>query len=291
MRKQKYTKLPLPVLILLLIVIAVVQYISSLQAEPPLPPLTGDEIRVHFVDIGQGDCAVVESEFGNILIDAGPPECERDLLHYLDENRLTEFEYAFFTHPHSDHIGSATAVLNTYKVKNVVLGNGISTGGIYKRLLQTLDAGGQKVMPATPGDVITLGEIKIEIVAPVKTYEDLNNSSIVFRLSYGNFSALFTGDAEHAAEYDILQSGADISAVVLKVGHHGSSTSTSEEFLRAVSPKVAVISLAEDNSYGHPHREILRRLSEYGVEVFRTDMHGSIVLTTDGTSFQILTEE
>ncbi|MBQ9429771.1 MAG: MBL fold metallo-hydrolase [Clostridia bacterium] len=289
-RKYRRSAFPLWAVLLLAVLLALYLFFQPPQ-ESPLGELPPNEIRVHFIDVGQGDCAAVESADGNILIDAGTPECEDDLLEYLEENGLTEFVYAIFTHPHSDHIGSAAAVLNACKVERVLLGNGVSTGSIYKKLLQTIDKGGQKVSLAKPGDEISLGKMKIEIFAPVTTYEDLNNSSIVFRLSYGDFSVLFTGDAEKEAETDILRTAADISADVLKVGHHGSSSSTSEKFLKAVAPKLAVISLAEDNSYGHPHKEVLRRLSKYGVEVLRTDERGSIVLTTNGSQIEVYTEK
>lgn len=158
----------------------------------------------------------------------------------------------------------------------------VPTTSIYQKLIKAIKASGAKVISAKVGDTYTLGDAKITIVGPVGTPEDLNNASVVMKVVYGKNSFLFTGDAEEKSEKKILANGADIKADVLKLGHHGSSTSTSEEFLKVVSPSLALISCGKDNDYGHPHKETIEKLEKYNIPYERTDIKGTIVVGSDG---------
>lgn len=177
-------------------------------------------------------------------------------------------------------------VIEGIEVDNVIMPklpkSMVPTTSIYQKLIKAIKASGAKVISAKVGDTYTLGDAKITIVGPVGTPEDLNNASVVMKVVYGKNSFLFTGDAEAKSEKQILANGADIKADVLKLGHHGSSTSTSEEFLKVVSPSLALISCGKDNDYGHPHKETIEKLEKYNIPYERTDIKGTIVVGSDG---------
>lgn len=250
------------------------------------------ELRVHYIDVGQGDCALVETKFGNILIDAGTPDSEDEIVEYVDSLGITEFEYAVFTHPHSDHIGSAAEIVERYTFNNIVLPDAVSTTKIYENLLDAIANEACDVILGEAGKSFSMGDVFVEIMAPGSNYDsdDLNNMSIVAKLTYGDVSFLFTGDAEKSSEKEILDMGYDVSADVLKVGHHGSYTSSCEDFLYAVYPSVAIISAGKDNEYGHPHDEVVERLEDLGSDMYITYEVGSIIVSTDGEYFSVSTE-
>ena len=253
-----------------------------------MPPVDG--ITVHFIDVGQGDCAVVQTPDGNLLIDAGTPESEQAIRRYVDALGITEFAYAIFTHPHADHIGSAAVLLEAYQFDRVILPNAVSTSSIFEHLLDALEKENCEIIEGKAGVGLTLGELKIDLLAPVSEHDDLNNMSVVALLTYGDGRFLFTGDAEAISEAEILETALP-DCDVLKVGHHGSSTSSSEAFLTAASPKIAVISVGEGNSYGHPHASIVKRLATCGAEIYRTDLCGSVVVSFDGENYTVTTEK
>ncbi len=248
-----------------------------------------EEIAVHFIDVGQGDCALIQSSHGNVLIDCGPPECRKDLFKYIDSLDITDFEYAIFTHPHSDHIGTAQRVIERYNFKNVVLPDAISNSVFYENLLNALEEEGCDVILGEAGKSFYIGEMKMDLFAPRSYYykDDLNDMSVVCKLSYKEASFLFTGDAESFSERQMLKYGCDVDADVLKVGHHGSSSSSSQDFLNAVSPKFAIVSAGANNDYGHPHREVVDMLEKMNVEMLVTYEVGSIVITTDGKDYTV----
>ena len=221
-----------------------------------------------------------------MLIDAGERGNDQTILDYLKANSVEKLDYIVATHPHSDHIGSMPKVIEGIKVDNIIMpklpNSLVPTTSIYQKLIKAIKASGAKVISAKVGDTYTLGDAKITIVGPVGTPEDLNNASVVMKVVYGKNSFLFTGDAEEKSEKKILANGADIKADVLKLGHHGSSTSTSEEFLKVVSPSLALISCGKDNDYGHPHKETIEKLEKYNIPYERTDIKGTIVVGSDG---------
>lgn len=254
------------------------------------------EISVHYIDVGQGDCAFVKTDGMNVLIDSGEYTAEENVIAYLSDLGIDRLDMVIASHPHSDHIGSMNRVIDKFGADVVVMpkltAEMIPTTSSYEKLLKSVKKCGGKIEYAKVGNVYELAEgCELEIIAPLKDYDDLNNYSIVARLRHGSKSFLFTGDIEKTAERDILESGADISADVLKIAHHGSHTSSLKAFLQAVAPEYAVISVGSPNDYGHPHKETTKLLDKLGITVYRTDLSGTITFISDGESLRIETQK
>lgn len=249
---------------------------------------------VHYIDVGQGDAVYITLPTGeSMLIDAGTNASEDRLLAYLDQYDAGCLDYAVFTHPHEDHIGGADKVLARYGAKTVIIPDVETTTSTYEKMIDAIiDCGAETVFSAV-SDTYTLGDAVFRILGPVTpSSDDLNNASIVVHFTYRDVSFLFTGDAEKSEEKSIIDAvgSAALKADVLKVGHHGSSTSSSAAFLDAVSPLAAVISCGADNDYGHPHAETVDELQKRGVTMLRTDECGSIRICSDGTALLIRTD-
>ena len=254
------------------------------------------DLSVHYIDVGQGDCALVVYGDETLLIDGGEAENAQIVTGYIASLGITQLDYVVATHPHSDHIGSLAEVIRTFDVENVIAprvsDEMIPASSVYKNFLLALKEKGIRLKAAKQGDVYSMADISsveendntsFEILGPAgDDYDDLNDWSVILKLTHGETSFIFTGDAEKRAENDVLDSGADVSADVLKVGHHGSSSSTGERFLSAVSPEIAVIQCGSGNSYGHPHAQVTELLYEYGVKTYRTDESGTVVVYSDG---------
>ncbi|MDR3345213.1 MAG: MBL fold metallo-hydrolase [Oscillospiraceae bacterium] len=295
-KRQKKRLIPL-------LIIAAVLIVGSLLPSLGLPGVPGWDtlfteaglrsgetdklpLRVHFIDVGQGDCTLIQSGEANVLIDGGKPGNDKKVTAYLKNHNVKQLDYLIATHPDSDHIGSLPEIIAAYPPKNVIMPRltekNTPTTKIYTRLLEAVKNSGAKVIAAEPGMSCTIGEAKMEIIAPLAQYNDANEMSVVARVTLGKIAYLFTGDAEGKSEAAMLASGKVLRADVLKVGHHGSKTSSGKDFLAAVNPKAAVISCGQGNSYGHPHSETLSKLSAVGAQVYRTDQLGTIIIATDG---------
>lgn len=247
---------------------------------------------VCFVDVGQGDCTVVQCSGKTMIIDAGEEGSEKAIASSLRKLNIDFFDYAVGTHDHSDHVGSLDNIIEEYAVGKVLLSPYQSSGGSYgfaavKKAAQTKNI---PVEEAKAGYEFHLGEAKLTVLSPKEKSEEVNDTSLVIKAQYKDISFIFMADAEKESENIIIESGAEINADVIKVGHHGSNTSSSYHFLRDVMPKYAVISLGEGNSYGHPHEEVMSRFNDCAATVYRTDLHGDICFYSDGSSLQIETE-
>lgn len=242
-----------------------------------------DTMEVHFIDVGQGDSTLVMCGGHAMLIDAGDDSMGTAIQNYLQKRQIGKLDYLVLTHPDSDHIGGAPVIITKFKIDNVFVSNFEKDNRTYQKLMEALDNKRFKYETPKVGSQYMLGSATITILAPNQEYDDPNNASVALLLQNGENRFLFTGDAQEEAEQDILENGIDILADVYKAGHHGSKTSTCEAFLEAVSPRYAVISCGEDNSFGHPHAETLNLFRKNGVSVYRTDESGSVIAISDGT--------
>ncbi|WP_297423559.1 ComEC/Rec2 family competence protein [Clostridium sp.] len=248
--------------------------------------LDPNKMYVHYIDVGQGDSILIQVNNTNLLIDSGPKSDKRKFLNYLSKLNLDKLDYIIATHPHEDHIGNMADVINKYPVLSFYAPKVQSTTKTFEEMIDALKSKSLKINVIKKGtNSINLGKnTKITVFSPTKDYyEDLNNYSPIIKIEYGKTSFLFTGDAQKDVEKEILDNNEDISADVLKVGHHGSSTSTSPNFLAKVNPSIGIISVGQDNTYNHPNDETLNNLTKNKVTIFRTDKDGSIVLSSDGS--------
>lgn len=248
------------------------------------------EMEVHFIDIGQGDCILVESQNQYMLIDTGVRNKKDVLISYLKNQGISKIDYLIGTHPHGDHIGSMDIIVKEFNIDKIFLPEKEHTTKIFERLIDVISDKGLKITRPIVGDTYPLGSSIFTIVAPNNDYGDnINNWSIGIKLTNKNNSFLFTGDIEKEAEHDICNNDIDISADVLKLPHHGSRTSTTKEFFNLVNPEFAIVMCEEGNDYGHPHQEILDKLKN--VKVIRTDEAGTVVFYSDGDNLSYTTEK
>lgn len=256
----------------------------------PLPVPDDGEVMFHFIDVGQGDAILVTSKDGNMLIDTSEQGARDDLDGYLKAAGIEKLKYLVLTHPDADHIGNADYIINNYEIENVVMTDHVATTKTYERLLDAIEDRNVNVIIPEPGYEFSIGALKNTVLAPTEKYDDPNEMSIVIKAVYGSTSVMLTGDAEKESESDICNywSAEALECDILKVGHHGSGTSTTAKFLNAVSPEIAVISCGEGNKYGHPHSESVERLEKAGVKIYRTDIEGSIIFRTDGKEFNLV---
>ncbi len=252
------------------------------------------EMEVHFIDVGNADCILVRQGDKNLLIDAGERGDGDTILSYLNERGITTLDLVVATHPHADHIGAMADVIREMEIGCFLMSfmpeSDTPTTNVYMDMLEELDKNEVLVEEAKPGAVYELGTARLQVLAPIEESKDANDISVVTRLTFGERAFVFTGDAGTAVEKQILSRGWDVSADVLKLGHHGSNTSNSEAFIDAVMPSHAVITCGEGNSYGHPHKEPLLLLNEREIPFYRSDVYGTVVFTTDGTELTVTTE-
>lgn len=278
MKRRK--KLPTWAVIVLVIAALVVYAVDYFTQDSVTEPMDG--LYVHFIDIGQGDAALIQCGGETMLVDGGEADEADRLVRYLEEQGVTTLDYVVCTHSHADHCGGIDKAIERFGARTVFTSPYTTDINQYRQVVDAASEAASELCVPDFGAEYRLGEATFEFIGPVEEYSDVNDNSLVMRLEYGNKSFLFTGDMERGAETDLIESGARLSCDVLKVGHHGSSTSTGYRFLYEVSPSIAVISCGEGNSYGHPHDEVLSRLRDADVTVYRTDLDGSVVLFCDG---------
>lgn len=239
-------------------------------------------LTVTWLDVGQGDAAVIQCGGQAMLIDGGKPEKSSYIYAWLQQHGLSYLDVIVATHVDADHIGGLSGALNYASVGTAYCPETTGTTETFQSFVKYLAQRGKQITVPTAGETFALGGAQVQILGPLHSAEDSNDNSIVLKVSFGATSFLFTGDAERAEEQDLLNAGVNLQSTVLKVGHHGSDTSTSYPFLRAVAPQYAVISVGAGNSYGHPTEAVLSRLRDAGVTTFRTDLQGEITAVSDG---------
>ena len=248
-----------------------------------------DKMYVSFIDVGQGNCTLLRCGGKTILVDSGEVGAAQTVIGYINNLNIDTLDCVLVTHPHSDHMGAMTKLLYEFKIKDFIMPEIpekiIPTSRIYEKFLTAVSDNDENVIAAEPGETFSYGEMTVEIFAPLHDYDDLNDMSAVTRVSYGDTSVMFMGDASATVEKDLLQKNVDYSATILNVGHHGSKTSSSEKWLKAVNPKYAVICCGLNNDYGHPHRAVTKRFESMGIEYFRTDLLGTIVFESNSKEF------
>ena len=247
-----------------------------------IPLSANSTMEVHFIDVGQGDSTLLKCDGYNMLIDAADSSQGTAIQLYLQKQNIDTLTTLVLTHPDADHIGGAPTVITKFSIETVYMSDFTKDNKTYDNLLQALSYKNLNWSKPNAGDSFMLGSAKVTFIAPNATYDTPNNASLGLLIEHGNNTFLFTGDAEEEAEQDIISNGINIKADVYHAGHHGSRSSSSENFLDAVSPSFSVISCGEDNSYGHPHAQTLNSFRSRNIQVFRTDEQGTIVATSDG---------
>lgn len=257
--------------------------------------LPESELQVHMIDVGNADALLIRNKDKNMLIDAGENSDGDDVVDYLKKQGVKKLDLVIATHPDADHIGGMDTVVDNLDIGTFILAympKGYTpTTKTYESMLTSLLNKDIKITPAKVGEQYMLGDAKIDILGPVGDYTQTNNQSVVCKLTFGKNKFLFTGDAEEEAEEAILRSGVDLKADVLKVGHHGSGSSTDKKFLAAVRPRYALIPCGKDNSYNHPSPATLQRLQSANAAIYRADLNGTVVVTSNGTDISVKPEK
>ncbi len=265
----------------LVLVLALLTACSTLAPTEPVVIPEG-AMEVHFIDVGQADSILLRTGDESMLVDGGNVGDSSLVVSYLTSLGVEKIDYVVCTHAHEDHVGGLAGALSQFPAGVVYSPVTEYSSNAFDNFVKYTEEQGLSITVPTPGDSWMLGEAEVTVLAPQKEYSDTNDTSIVLRVDYGEVSFLLTGDAEIPSEKDMLEAGVNLEATVLKVGHHGSSTSTGYQFLREVNPQYAVIQCGVDNDYGHPHDEVLSRLRDADVTLYRNDLQGNIVATTDG---------
>lgn len=260
-----------------------------------LNPHKTRDLKIHYIDVGQGDSILLQLPQGeNVLIDGGSKSKTDTLMDYLKGAEVGRIDYLIATHPHEDHIGGLVEVIKSIPIGEIYMPDKAHTTQVFEDLLLAIRDKGYGINKSFAGQIILDEDLlKMEVLAPERdlTTSNTNNYSVVLKVTYGDTSFLFTGDAEKEAENTMLEMNYDLKSDLLKAGHHGSNTSSTDAFLDRVKPKYVVISSGLDNKYGHPDPEIIESLESRNIAIFRTDIHGSIIASSDGKSIVIIKEK
>lgn len=300
-RRKKHSPLFIILAIILVLGYFVLDYMGVIPQMPEetetqaniietAPEVTDGEVLFHFIDVGQGDAILITTTDGNMLIDTSIKSQRDELDAYLKAAGIETIDYLVLTHPDADHIGNADYIIENYDIKNILLPDCVSTSDTFERMLTAMENSDANIINPEPGYVFYLGALQNTVLAPLDEYKDVNDMSIVIKAVFGDASVMLSGDAEKYSEADIVEkwSAEALDSDLLKVGHHGSETSTTDAFLEKVSPTIAVISCGEGNKYGHPRPLLLDRLEAAGITVYRTDVHGTVVFRTDGKELTLV---
>lgn len=244
--------------------------------------LNSKEMEVHFLDVDQGLCILVQLGDEVLIYDGGERDTSSQVVAYIKDLGITEIDYMISSHYDSDHVSGLIGCLNAFDVKNVIGSNYEHNSKLYGSFIDAVKAEGLEMQYPEVGTEYSFGEAVITILSPEEISKDSNANSVAIKLTYGESDFIFTGDADYGSERDMVASGIDLDCEVLSVGHHGSASSSSSIFLEKTTPEYAVISCGKDNSYGHPHEEVVELLEIMEIEVFRSDVQGTVVATTDG---------
>lgn len=245
--------------------------------------IVSGKIEVHFIDVGQGDSVLIKQGENSMLIDAGDNGYGPTVVDYLKTNKIETLDYVIATHPHADHIGGMKDVINSFNIGKVIMPNVTHTTKTFENMLLAIQHKGLKITPAQVGDIYEVGDSKFTIIAPNKSeYDNLNNYSVSIKLEYGDNSFVFTGDAETQSEKEMANNGIDIKADVFYAGHHGSDTSNTSAILDKIKPSYVVIPVGAGNKYNHPDSIVINRLEERNIEIYRNDLHGTVIARGDG---------
>lgn len=287
-KRKKKDNLKLLAFIFSVLVVLTYNYFN--EETPPVsnatPNTVNEELTIHYFDVGQADSILISNENTHMLIDAGNEEDGKLLVDYIqNELGITKLDYVVGTHPHEDHIGGLDDIIDAFDIENILMPDVITTTKTYEEVLDSISSKKLQITVPKIGDTITLGAGTFEVIYTGTEEKDLNASSIILKLTFGNTSYLFTGDTTSEVEKTILDK--NIQADVLKVAHHGSAYSSSNQFLLKVKPKYAIISVAEKNTYNHPSKETLNRLRKFTDKIYITSEMGTIKLTSDGENINI----
>ncbi len=247
---------------------------------------SNENLEVTFLDVGQADSILLECGSNNMLIDAGNNEDGEKIVSYLEEEGITDFSYVVGTHPHEDHIGGLDDIINNFQIETFYMPDVVTTTKTFEDVLTSLEKNNVLLSIPSAGDTFTLGDAKVKVLyVGTEEESDLNDTSIILKVTYKGVSFLFTGDASTKIENQISEE--DLKSTVLKVGHHGSKTSTNKTLLESINPSYAVISVGKDNQYKHPEEEVLSLLNERNIKTYRTDEDETIKMITDGSNIEI----
>lgn len=250
-----------------------------------------DKLEVHFIDVGQADSILITTNNEYMLIDAGDSSSKKTLIDYFNKLQISGFKHVVATHPHEDHIGSMDDVIGNYDIENFYMPDVLTTTKAFENMLDSLEAKSMTYKVPDVGDKFYLGETIIEVLFLDDDLNNLNDCSIVLRLTHGESSMIFMADASTLVEEEIMDGYDNIKSDLIKIGHHGSSYSSSLEFLEFINPKYAVISVGKNNIYKHPSNEILKRLEQNDIKVYRTDANGTIIFESDGEEIKLKEEK
>ena len=254
------------------------------QAALTVTAETNGEMAVHFLDVGQGNAILVQSGGQNLLYDGGDQNHADEVVSYLQQQNVQTIDYMISSHYDEDHLGGLIPCLNTFEVSNVLGSDYVHTSNLFNTFMNTATANAIIVQYPSVGDTFDFGTGSFTVLAPSGISQNSNDNSLVIKLENGSNSFIFTGDAEETSEQDMISTGMNLDCDVLSIGHHGSASSTTWDFLEATSPSYAVISCGVNNQYNHPSAETMGRLSDMEIPVFRTDKQGTIIAVSDGTT-------